>query len=149
MSKEQAESLFDSQKFASITECEVCGRQLSNRVSVAVGIGPVCRGWRSASHHHDNEGGIPLTNYSDGYIAEPMIPKILVERDEEGRVWTNVPHLVTHHSPDGYEFGYSGSGPADLALNICQVLVRDMGYGEHDRVKCWDGECSARFTKTT
>lgn len=26
-------------------------------------------------------------------------------------------HLV-HHSPDGFEFGYAGSGPADLARSI-------------------------------
>ncbi len=28
-----------------------------------------------------------------------------------------VPHLV-HHSPTGMEFGYAGSGPADLALSL-------------------------------
>lgn len=28
-----------------------------------------------------------------------------------------LPHIV-HHSPTGFEFGYLGSGPADLALSI-------------------------------
>ena len=28
-----------------------------------------------------------------------------------------VPHVV-HHSPTGMEFGYAGSGPADLALSL-------------------------------
>jgi len=28
-----------------------------------------------------------------------------------------VPHLI-HHSPTGMEFGYNGSGPADLALSL-------------------------------
>ncbi len=28
-----------------------------------------------------------------------------------------VPHIV-HHSPTGMEFGYAGSGPADLALSL-------------------------------
>jgi hypothetical protein len=28
-------------------------------------------------------------------------------------------HHVIRHSPDGFEWGYSGSGPSDLALSIC------------------------------
>ena len=32
-------------------------------------------------------------------------------------------HLV-HHSPDGFEFGYAGSGPADLARSIVGDLLR-------------------------
>ena len=41
---------------------------------------------------------------------------------------TNVPRLVTHHSPDGYEWGYGGSGPADFALNIIENLLKMTGY---------------------
>lgn len=48
-------------------------------------------------------------------------------RDARGvhlRVWHGsggdyeVPERVVHHSPTGLEFGYEGSGPADLALTI-------------------------------
>jgi Family of unknown function (DUF6166) len=40
--------------------------------------------------------------------------------DDEGL--KPLPHVV-RHSPTGYEWGYSGSGPADLALSIvCDVL---------------------------
>lgn len=42
--------------------------------------------------------------------------------DPDGKV-TQVPHLV-RHSPDGFEFGYSGSGAADLARSI---VGREMG----------------------
>lgn len=35
---------------------------------------------------------------------------------------TNVFWQVRHHSPDGLEIGYSGSGPADLALNAMAAL---------------------------
>lgn len=35
----------------------------------------------------------------------------------------NIPHLVTHHSPDGFEWGYAGSGPSELALNIPVVYI--------------------------
>lgn len=31
---------------------------------------------------------------------------------------TNVQRLIARHSPDGFEWGYGGSGPSDLALNI-------------------------------
>jgi len=37
------------------------------------------------------------------------------EKDEPR---TNVEHKKVYHSPDGFEWGYSGSGPAELALNI-------------------------------
>ena len=36
----------------------------------------------------------------------------------------NVPHKVKRHSPTGMEWGYCGSGPADLALNTL-LLVTD------------------------
>jgi hypothetical protein len=39
-----------------------------------------------------------------------------------------VPHLVVLHSPTGYEWGYGGSGPADLALNILENYLRHTGY---------------------
>lgn len=50
----------------------------------------------------------------------------IIERDPEGDVtaWVDdqgvsypLPHLV-QHSPDGFEFGYGGSGPSDLARSI-------------------------------
>ena len=30
---------------------------------------------------------------------------------------------VVHHSPDGFEWGYDGSGPADLALSILVAVI--------------------------
>lgn len=53
---------------------------------------------------------------------------------------TNVPRLVTEHSPDGFSWGYMGSGPADLALNILQWRLQERGY-EGQKVSCWKGEC--------
>lgn len=50
----------------------------------------------------------------------------IAERDADGTVqaWVDeqgdyyqLPHLV-HHSPTGFEYGYGGSGPADLARSI-------------------------------
>lgn len=40
---------------------------------------------------------------------------------EGGRVKVSIPQFVVHHSPAGFEWGYEGSGPADLALNILHM----------------------------
>lgn len=32
-------------------------------------------------------------------------------------------HLFKKHSPDGFEFGYRGSGPAEAALNILALFI--------------------------
>ena len=38
-------------------------------------------------------------------------------------VRTNVPQRIIRHSPDGFEWGYRGSGPADFALNILSCYI--------------------------
>ncbi len=43
------------------------------------------------------------------------------ERDGEALV--DIPQTFVHHSPDGFEWGYGGSGPSDLALNILALFV--------------------------
>lgn len=63
---------------------------------------------------------------------------ILVRRERDGqrttvRAYTSPPDLsdiqplrhVVHHSPDGFEYGYAGSGPADLALSILAFVLDD------------------------
>lgn len=79
------------------------------------------------------------TDFTDFTLFEPITEGIILKRDERG-VWTNIPHIVTHHSPTGFEFGYGGSGPADLALNICEIMLNRIGYSD-ERMKCFDGEC--------
>lgn len=42
-------------------------------------------------------------------------------RDAGGNPHTSIDDIherAVHHSPDGYEWGYGGSGPSDLALNL-------------------------------
>jgi len=36
---------------------------------------------------------------------------------------SNVPREIVNHSTDGFEWGYLGSGPADLALNILYCFL--------------------------
>jgi hypothetical protein len=66
--------------------------------------------------------------------------------DQDVRIWradgvvhTSVPHSVIWHSPDGFEYGYAGSGPADLALNILNAFVPP---SVEDSMPCFRGCCS-------
>ena len=68
------------------------------------------------------------------------------QRAEDGRAqaWISgdqpLPHVV-HHNPAGFEWGCSGSGPADLALSILSFVIGD----EPETVVIYqDGRCGAR-----
>lgn len=68
------------------------------------------------------------------------------QRAADGRalVWVNgdrpLPHVV-HHSPTGFEWGYGGSGPADLALSILALVIGE----EQETVRIFEGRsCGAR-----
>lgn len=124
-----------------ISYCSRCKKPLSNPVSVDAGMGPICRG-----HHGGKEMNIcKREDFEDQPIEDhiSLAVALVLQRDGDDNhavVRTNVPHLVVHHSPSGYEFGYGGSGPADLALNICQFYLKSMGY-DGEKTKCFDGEC--------
>ena len=66
--------------------------------------------------------------YLDGFIPLPFTDYLVLRRKRSGRPATNVPHILERHSPTGFEWGYGGSGPADLALNIVEQTLRIMGY---------------------
>jgi len=64
---------------------------------------------------------------------------------EDGRPMCSIECLIRHHSPDGIEWGYAGSGPADLAINILHhfnVLPEDLLT-----VKVWDGSYISTLTE--
>lgn len=70
------------------------------------------------------------SRFDDHYLDLPLQDGIVFKRDDVG-VHTNVRHYVVHHSPRGFEWGYGGSGPADLALNLLQgVLIHTGHYGD-------------------
>lgn len=75
--------------------CRRCGRPLRNPESIQRGIGPVCaqRSLVDAMSKFQENGVIITAN------GQPL------------------EHII-HHSPTGMEWGYGGSGPADLALSI-------------------------------
>ena len=43
---------------------------------------------------------------------------------------------VYNHSPDGFNWGYGGSGPAQLALAVClELLSKDEAFGCYQQFK--------------
>jgi hypothetical protein len=58
----------------------------------------------------------------DVYLPYRPGDDITLKRDGDRRT-VNVPRVFTRHSPDGYEWGYGGSGPAELALNILLLFA--------------------------
>jgi hypothetical protein len=83
----------------------------------------------------------------DKHFLSERSPDILIRRDtfppdadhDTPYSWVraNVPRTVVCHSPSGFEFGYGGSGAADLALNILQAFLPGR------EIKCQEGtKCS-------
>jgi hypothetical protein len=59
------------------------------------------------------------------------MPEIILKRLRSGQpTFKGVEHRVIRHSPTGMEWGYAGSGPADLALNI--LLLAGLDQAEAD-----------------
>ena len=65
------------------------------------------------------------------FQEEIYIKTVKLTHGEEGEplvfpieyVETNVPLHAVHHSPEGFNWGYLGSGPSDLAMNIIEELA--------------------------
>lgn len=53
---------------------------------------------------------------------------VVLWRTAEGEARASVPHAA-RHSPTGIEWGYGGSGPADLALSVLLALVGERAAG--------------------
>lgn len=117
-----------------MTACFVCHRVLKNSISVQAGIGPICKTRLVNVRGAGSE-------FSDTDLP-PNLEGFVFQREGDFGTKTSVPHLVTHHSPSGFEWGYEGSGPADMALNCVEVILIRLGY-KGQKTKCFDGSCFA------
>ena len=115
-------------------KCYRCHRPLKDPVSIQRGFGPVCYGkavkkdkQRDIDDDQPVLQGKPFREYG-----------LVCVRQTDGRLACNIPQIFKHHSPTGFECGYGGSGPADLALNAMALwFPKEPG----DRgVKLWDGQ---------
>ena len=65
----------------------------------------------------------------------PLADGVVLKRID-GDTWTNVKQAAIYHSPTDFDWGYAGSAPADLALNILEAVLLREGY-EGGRIKVW------------
>ena len=68
-------------------------------------------------------GGRETWAFADLPLDMPLEQHGIVLRRMDQQTSTNVPHLVIHHSPTGYAWGYGGSGHADLARNRFEAAM--------------------------
>lgn len=76
-------------------------------------------------------------------IDKPIEKGIILRRVRDpvtlvADVATNVPHNIVYHSPTGFEWGYYGSGPAELALNLAELVVQKAQLRSEQGIHCSD-----------
>lgn len=75
-----------------------------------------------------------IKNQKGTFMDTQQLPSVVIVRESDGTIKTDVKHIVAH-SPTGFEVGYGGSGPADLALSILEDHLQKTGYnGRRERV---------------
>ena len=100
--------------------CMCCNRPLSVSESIERGLGPICAARKAAevaANPHGDKVDLPF---------DPVTKDVVVERRADG-LHFNIYQVIYHHSPTGFEIGYQGSGPADFALNILELFLRESG----------------------
>ena len=70
--------------------------------------------------------GIPVRPEHEAITGDAE--DVVLWRTAEGVARASVPHAA-RHSPTGIEWGYGGSGPADLALSVLLALVGERAAG--------------------
>lgn len=66
---------------------------------------------------------------------DPLTDDIVCSRTAREKAVINIPQKIKFHSPTGMEFGYGGSGPSDLAFNICTQYANSNVEGFMDSVR--------------
>ena len=133
-------------------KCQICGRRLSDPVSIRMGMGPICLARQRMKIRKTNkqevaEGNDVLLPKFHGFVMLEDLEKVnpakvytairgedentITVSDEKG---TRPLRHIVYHSPTGMEWGYGGSGPSDLARSILAdfagIKVADMFYQE-------------------
>jgi len=82
------------------------------------------------------------SNTTEFLERPPLIPEsfwlrgLVCQRGLDGVARTNIAQKIISHSPTGFEWGYGGSGPADLALNVLQLLLPGTEVRVLNRASC-------------
>ena len=125
------EAIIQGQTVKISSACKICGRELTNPASIARGMGEICAG----SHNHNGgaktEESLLLFDEEDyNELIKPLMIQEMAKKQhtlefEDGYYYLDG-NLLTpeqsrkyrNHSPDGFNHGYGGSGPAQLALAV-------------------------------
>ncbi|MDX1454866.1 MAG: hypothetical protein R3217_05345 [Gammaproteobacteria bacterium] len=67
---------------------------------------------------------------------------LVLDRDDDGNIYSSIPHRVSHYNVDQLDWGHIGPGPAELALNILDHFLPPGCDGEKP-VSLEKGEISA------
>lgn len=133
-----------------LARCRKCHRILTMPAAVEAGYGPVCyakefgKSLYSTSKETRSAGSSPRPRMRMPQAVrrkkiEPMpllAADVTCSRDADGKAHVNIPQRIHYHSPSGIEWGYGGSGPADLALNILSLYVEERtAYELHQQFK--------------
>ena len=100
-----------------MSKCSRCKRNLKNPIYVKIGMGKVCIAKSKAISEKERNLFDP-----EPLEGNPLEAGAIIKRLPSGKIATNIPRLLIHHSPTRFEIGYSGSGAADFALNILHAL---------------------------
>jgi Family of unknown function (DUF6011) len=114
-----------------MSTCLRCHRPLKDPKSIQRGFGPICAAAIAAPADPEHN---PVLLEEGGLEAVGLVCRRL----PDGRLACNIIQVYKHHSPTGFECGYGGSGPADLALNVLAILL-PRGRKE-EGVKLWDDQ---------
>lgn len=114
-----------------MSTCRRCNRPLKRDPWRLLGIGKICSAKEQAEESKQYDINGTYIPYDGG--------EIFMERLPGGNgIRTNVYQKEVKHSPTGLEFGYGGSGPADMALNILLMFTdRDTAHNLYQEFK-WE-----------
>lgn len=121
-------------------QCNRCGRRIKSPESMEAGYGPNCyRKLFGTSLPHQPKASsrkaksISSSGWKDSAGQAPNAPvnavgplfqhDIICTRNQNGTASVNIQQRIVRHSPDGFEWGYAGSGPSELALNILSIFI--------------------------
>ncbi len=89
-------------------------------------------------------GDVVERNYREFLPGADAVRDVRCVRHDAGAL-VDIPQRFVVHSPTGFEFGYGGSGPADLALNVLALLVPPQeAWRLHQRFKF---DCIAKIPR--
>ncbi len=109
--------------------CVLCNKPITDPQSMERGVGPDC--WEQLRADLEKNTGRFVDRYCGKFDGD-----VVLMRGTDGAPMSNIPHKVLMHSPTGYEWGFNGKGPADLALNILLQFARaDVAIRWHQQFK--------------